>query len=149
MTPRHRKGWATLAALGITSLSAAWACGGTPSPADSTEASQTEIADRISAGAAPLLLDVRTPEEFTSGHVPGAVNIPHDQLPSRLGELSASRDDEVVVYCERGGRAAKATETLEAAGFTAIRHLTGDMSGWRDAGLPTEATSQRTSEAKR
>ena len=94
--------------------------------------------DPRNRGTAPLLLDVRTPEEYASGHVPGAVNIPHDQLGSRVNEIEAHRDQEVVVYCERGGRAANAAETLEAAGFITIRHLSGDMSAWRDAGLPTE-----------
>ena len=92
---------------------------------------------RVSAGTAPLVLDVRTAEEYASGHVPGAVNIAHDVLPERLEELAASVGDEIVVYCERGGRAAAAEETLAAAGFLP-RHLEGDMSEWRDAGRPTE-----------
>jgi rhodanese-related sulfurtransferase len=52
-----------------------------------------------------------------------------------MGELGPAR--EVVVYCERGGRAAKAADVLRDAGFT-VRHLTGDMSGWREQGLPVE-----------
>jgi rhodanese-related sulfurtransferase len=89
------------------------------------------------AGDDLVFVDVRTPEEFASGHVPGAVNIPRDQLPRRFGELEAARD-RLVVYCERGPRAIAAAATLLAAGFTNVRHLAGDMSGWRAAGLPIE-----------
>ncbi|HEY8154298.1 MAG TPA: rhodanese-like domain-containing protein [Myxococcota bacterium] len=89
------------------------------------------------SGEVLLFVDVRTPEEYASGHVPGAVNIPKDQLPGRLAELESSRD-RLVVYCERGPRAAAAAATLQRAGFTGVRHLSGDMSGWRAAGLPIE-----------
>ena len=105
---------------------------------DAGEVSQVQVSDWIDRSTAPLLLDVRTAEEYASGHVPGAVNIPHDQLASRLSEIATPRDEQVIVYCERGGRAGVATQTLEAAGFTKVRHLSGDMSAWRDAGLPTE-----------
>jgi rhodanese-related sulfurtransferase len=105
---------------------------------DATSISQQEVLRRIGQAGAPLLLDVRTPEEFASGHVPGAVNIPYDAVEERSAELSAHRDQEVVVYCEKGGRAAKASRSLADAGFRSILHLDGDMSGWRAAGLPVE-----------
>jgi rhodanese-related sulfurtransferase len=84
-----------------------------------------------------LILDVRTPEEFSSGHVPDAVNIPHDALASRLPELASDRDTPVIVYCERGGRAGKATSVLLDAGYENVFHLAGDMSEWRANGRPT------------
>lgn len=86
---------------------------------------------------APLILDVRSPEEFAQGHVPGAVNMAYDQVPARVDELAVYRDGDVVVYCEHGGRAGKAAASLQAAGFNVL-HLEGDMSGWRKAGRPTE-----------
>jgi rhodanese-related sulfurtransferase len=91
----------------------------------------------VETGNSPLFVDVRTRQEYTSGHVPGAVNIPRDQLAGRLSELESARD-RLVVYCERGPRAAAAKATLEGAGFTGVRRLSGDMSGWRAAGLPIE-----------
>jgi len=103
-----------------------------------SEISQAELLARPGGGASPLLLDVRTPREYAGGHVPGAVNIPHNELAGRLGELSRGKDKEIVVYCESGKRAGMAATTLRAAGFTGVRHLTGDMSGWRNAQLPTE-----------
>ena len=113
--------------------SIALACG----PAsDATDVAPSEVLSWVERGSGPVILDVRTPEEFAAGHVPGAVNISHAVLEQRLDELAERRGQEVVVYCERGGRAAKAAAVLAAAGFPAVRHLTGDMTGWRDAGLP-------------
>ena len=98
--------------------------------------SQADLADRIVAQRAPLILDVRTASEFASGHIPGAVNIPHTELPRRIGELDASSDGEIVVYCEVGGRAQKAASALRKAGFTEVLHLQGDMRAWRNRQLP-------------
>lgn len=97
-----------------------------------------ELAERIAAGTAPLILDVRTPEEFAAGHLPGARNVPHDALAGRLGELGIAPDDEIVVHCHSGGRAAKAEDVLRDAGYTNVRDLAGHWRGWREAGFPTE-----------
>ncbi|MFO0688419.1 MAG: rhodanese-like domain-containing protein [Myxococcota bacterium] len=85
-----------------------------------------------------LILDVRTPEEYAEGHVPNAINIPHDQLEAHLAELEGRKNGPVVVYCKSGRRAGLAAETLAKAGFTQLLHLTGDMQAWTAAGLPTE-----------
>lgn len=65
----------------------------------------------------PLLLDVRTAEEFAQGHIPGAVNVPVDELRARLGEVS--RDREIAVYCQVGQRGYLATRILKQAGYSA------------------------------
>jgi rhodanese-related sulfurtransferase len=93
---------------------------------------------RLDAGDAPLILDVRSPGEYAAGHIPGAVNIPHDALGVRLDELGADPDREIVVHCQSGRRAATAEQMLMDAGYTGIQHLDGDMAGWRSAGLPVE-----------
>jgi rhodanese-related sulfurtransferase len=83
-------------------------------------------ARRLIAGGA-LLLDVRSPEEFASGHVEGALNIPVQVLPRRLHEVRGGRSDgTVVVYCRSGMRSASAARILRAAGFTV--HDAGGMS---------------------
>lgn len=123
---------AFVATLTGSLLLLALACGG-GGATSASEISQQEVLAFEGRADAPLVLDVRSPEEFASGHVPGARNVAYDQVEARLAELGPPR--EVVVYCERGPRAAKAAATLGAAGFT-VRHLTGDMSGWREAGLP-------------
>jgi rhodanese-related sulfurtransferase len=139
MSPSLRR--AFWIATWLTSLgfwSAACGVDAGSAPDASAEISQKEVLASIGTQQAPLLLDVRTPEEYASGHVPGARNLPIDQLPARSGELAAYRDQPVVVYCERGPRGAKAAEDLTAAGFTSVRSLAGHMSAWREAGLPTE-----------
>jgi len=73
-----------------------------------------------------LLLDVRTPGEFTSGHLPGAVNVPIDALEARAGEIAAGR--EVVVYCRSGRRSAMAAKLLTARGHQVID--IGPMEAW-------------------
>lgn len=78
----------------------------------------------------PLLLDVRTKEEFAEGHIPGAINISHDQLIKRLAEIGDDRRLPVVVYCQSGRRAALAEAELEKAGFGHVYHLSGDYPGW-------------------
>lgn len=94
--------------------------------------------NRIVQGSAPLILDVRTQQEFSTGHVPGAKNIPLDQLQRRWREMSLSQDQELVVYCERGVRAKFAEDILTAAGFTNLLHLKGHMQAWRAAQLPQQ-----------
>ena len=98
----------------------------------------SELARRISSGNAPLILDVRTPEEFAAGHLPGARNVPHDALAGRLGELGIAPADEIVVHCHSGRRAAAAEDVLRDAGYTNVRDLAGHWQGWTEAGLPTE-----------
>ena len=66
--------------------------------------SPAAVAELVARPDAPLLLDVRTPEEFAQGHLPGAVLIPHDQLASRLAEIEGK--PWVLVYCRSGARAA-------------------------------------------
>lgn len=61
-----------------------------------------------------VVVDVRSPAEFASGHVEGALNLPVDELSARLGELPADRT--VIVYCRSGARSARAAATLKAAG---------------------------------
>jgi NADPH-dependent 2,4-dienoyl-CoA reductase/sulfur reductase-like enzyme/rhodanese-related sulfurtransferase len=69
------------------------------------------------ASELPFLLDVRTAQEFASGHIPGAVNIPVDDLRSRLDELP--RDREIAAYCQVGQRGYLATRVLRQKGFAA------------------------------
>ena len=99
--------------------------------------SQDALLEQLRNGENPIILDVRTPREYQQGHVPGAVNLPYQQIGRRLAELQEFKDREVVVYCEVGPRSRVAQSTLQQAGFTDVRHLAGDMAGWRRARLPT------------
>ncbi len=99
--------------------------------------SQDALLEQLRNGENPIILDVRTPREYQQGHVPGAVNLPYQQIGRRLAELQEFKDREVVVYCEVGPRSRVAQSMLQQAGFTDVRHLAGDMAGWRRARLPT------------
>jgi phage shock protein E len=89
---------------------------------------------------APLLLDVRTPEEFAAGHVPGAVNIPHDQVAKRLSEIDDGRW--VLVYCQSGRRAGIAEGVLADAGFD-VRQIEGSWARWKADGRPVEVPAAK------
>jgi NADPH-dependent 2,4-dienoyl-CoA reductase/sulfur reductase-like enzyme/rhodanese-related sulfurtransferase len=81
---------------------------------------QTKIETLLAAPTSerPLLLDVRTPEEFASGHIPEAINIPIDDLRTRLKELP--RDRKIAAYCQVGQRGYLATRILMQSGFDAF-----------------------------
>ncbi|HKS48090.1 MAG TPA: rhodanese-like domain-containing protein [Amycolatopsis sp.] len=82
------------------------------------------------------LLDVREPDEWVAGHVPGAVHIPLGELPGRVGELSRFPDDKpVYVICRSGGRSARATAWLNASGWDAV-NVAGGMKSWHVEGRP-------------
>lgn len=102
-----------------------------------TGVSPGALLDRLDDGAkAPYVLDVRTAEEFVGGHVPGAVNIPHDQIAARFAEVPKDRD--VVLYCRSGRRAQLAAQVLADNGYARLEHLQGDMPAWIDQGRPVE-----------
>jgi rhodanese-related sulfurtransferase len=93
------------AIAGASALIGAFACG-----------ASSEIPE-IPAGA--LIVDVRSPGEYQTGHFPGAVNIPVDEIGQRTSELG-EKDRHIVVYCRAGRRAALAKEQLEKVGFTNV-----------------------------
>ncbi len=90
-----------------------------------------DVAAVIAEPNGPLLLDVRTDEEFAGGHVPGALLIPVKDLPDRLDELESFKARGVVAYCEKGGRATRALEILQEAGFQNLQLMDGSMERYR------------------
>ncbi len=85
--------------------------------------------------AAHVLLDVRTAEEFDSGHIAGALNIPVDALQDRLSEVP--QDTTVVIYCRSGNRSATAAQILAEAGYGDIRDM-GGIIAWTEQGYPIQ-----------
>jgi rhodanese-related sulfurtransferase len=99
--------------------------------------SPQELLGRVAAADRTLVvLDVRSPEEFVAGHVPGAVNVPYDQIATRLAEVP--KDKDVVLYCRSGRRVGIAAQVLAQNGYTRLQHLEGDMPAWVAQGRPTE-----------
>jgi rhodanese-related sulfurtransferase len=70
--------------------------------------------------------------------VPGAINIPHDELRNRLGELPKGETETVAVYCEVGPRANRAQKVLVEAGYHEVLHLEGGYANWKRRGFPIE-----------
>jgi len=124
---------ALLAALTLTTAS----CGDSRRSDQPQPMRAAELAERIRAESAPLVLDVRTRREYARGHIPGAVNIPYDELRGRLDELDGDKTAEVVVYCQTGQLAVFAEDVLARAGYTNVRNLEGHMRAWRRARYPT------------
>ncbi|MBN2353230.1 MAG: rhodanese-like domain-containing protein [Spirochaetales bacterium] len=75
------------------------------------------------------LIDVRTPEEYTAGHIPGAVNIPIDVIA--WNPPAAEKGERIVVYCRSGARSGRARQTLLDLGFTDVVNF-GAVSNWKD-----------------
>lgn len=88
----------------------------------------TEFRSEMEQSKNKLLIDVREPEEYKSGFIPGAKNIPLSQLEKRLGEISKDRD--VLLYCRSGMRSKSAARILSKHGFTRLAHLQGGVSSW-------------------
>lgn len=92
-----------------------------------------ELAERIEAGAAPILIDVREPEEFAVSHLPRASRA--TTIEEAFAALDGVGEDaEVVVYCSVGYRSAELARALRAQGFERVRNLTGSIFEWANEG---------------
>lgn len=109
--------------------------GAGPAPVTGVISPAAYQTDYVAAGKGHVLLDVRTPAEFASGHIPGAINIAVEELPQRLAEVPKGQP--VVVYCRSGNRSANALRILTGAGFSPVFDL-GGIVDWSAAGLPIE-----------
>jgi rhodanese-related sulfurtransferase len=81
-----------------------------------------------------VILDVRTPTEFSNGHIEGAINIPVDTIQVRIKELNPR--DKILIYCDSGSRSVFASEILVDKGFTRIYNMFEGYEAWKDAGYP-------------
>ncbi|MGO8797543.1 MAG: rhodanese-like domain-containing protein [Roseiarcus sp.] len=100
-------------------------------PADRTAIAHDELAADLKSGAVAVV-DVREPDEFASGHIPGAVNLPMSRFDAR--QLPSGKP--VVLVCRSGGRSANALRQALAAGVADARHYPPGTVGWRDRGGP-------------
>jgi rhodanese-related sulfurtransferase len=104
-------------------------------------ATPDEVADAVLSGEL-LVLDVREPEEFEQGHLPGALNIPRGWLelradPSwRAHDERLTPDEPVLVYCTVGPRSILAAATLRELGYTNVANLDEGLVAWKNAGYP-------------
>ncbi len=100
------------------------------------------LQERLATDTAPRVLDVRTPAEFETSHIPGAYNVPLDTLREHRAELRRHLDEDVVLVCRSGARAAQAEEALAGVGLPGLRVLDGGMVAWESAGAPVNRGRQ-------
>ena len=123
-------------AIVLAALVATTGVAADPQYNDAPNISATALHALRESGVAPVVIDVRTAEEYASGHIPGAVNIPFDQIAQRIAEVDAPHG--VALYCMVGPRARKGESALLGAGYQAVLHLEGGLAAWQAAGLPVE-----------
>lgn len=106
--------------------------------------SRDELWAKIRAGDDFVLLETLAPPSYAYGHLPGALNLPRDEVKRRAHELIPNRDTEVVVYC--GNRdchaSTQAANELKSLGYTRVLDYVEGKADWKAAGLPME-TSER------
>ena len=99
-----------------------------------TEIDTAAAAEAIAAGA--VVLDVREPDEYDQGALPGVIHIPRGHLEAQVEGRILDRDRTVVVYCAGGVRSAFAAKTLQELGYTDVRSMAGGFGKWKDEGRP-------------
>ncbi|MBM3638650.1 MAG: molybdopterin-synthase adenylyltransferase MoeB [Actinobacteria bacterium] len=100
-----------------------------------TEIDTNAAADKLSAGGVSLL-DVREPDEYDQGAIPGALHIPRGHLEAQVEAKLSDKNQAVVVYCAGGVRSAFAADTLQALGYTNVLSMAGGFGKWKDEGRP-------------
>lgn len=96
-----------------------------------------EAWQRLSSGQpTPVLIDVREPWEYNSGHAKGSKNIPLSQLNKRVGEIPRDRD--VLLICQSGNRSMNAANFLQHQGITRVTNVSGGTAVWRMHNLPLD-----------
>jgi phage shock protein E len=88
-----------------------------------------QVKARLDKGDMLTVIDVRTKEEYASGHIPGSILIPFDEIKAKAGQLPQDKNTEIVVYCRSGRRSAIAADTLIALGYNRIYDM-GAISSW-------------------
>ena len=96
---------------------------------------EVEPADVLDQVGSSIFLDVREPDEYEQGAIPGAVHIPRGHLEFQVEGRLLSKDEPVVVYCAGGTRSAFAAKTLQEIGFTNVVSVIGGFNRWKDEGL--------------
>ena len=96
-----------------------------------------------------VVLDLRSAESFSRGHIAGARNVPMDELDGHMEKLAKFRNKPVVAVCDAGITSSKAVNSLRKSGFESVYNLKGGMSAWGQAGLPVVSGKKTRSKSKK
>jgi molybdopterin/thiamine biosynthesis adenylyltransferase/rhodanese-related sulfurtransferase len=111
------------------------------------EVDPAAVREQVGNGA--VIVDVREPEEWGAGHIPGAVHVPKSYLESRIEGAVPDRSGDVVLYCASGNRSAWAARTLiEDLGYEHVESMTGGFTLWKDRGYEVETPRTLTAEQR-
>lgn len=124
-----------LQTIGLLLLLSFCAC---QTPSGVPQVSPEAFKAAIASDASVQLIDVRTPGEYESGHLAGALNWDIESGVFERNLSSLDQNKQVLVYCAVGGRSATAAQMLKGAGFSKVLDLKGGIKAWKAAGLPTE-----------
>jgi len=102
------------------------------------EVDAAQARELLESGEPPVLVDVRERDEWSEGHIPGAVHVPRGHLESRIEQAAPDRSQPVVLYCAGGSRSAFAAKTLEELGYENVSSLAGGFTDWKRNGYPTQ-----------
>ena len=97
-----------------------------------------EVHDALERGEAVTVVDVREPDEWEAGHVPGAKLLPRGLLEYKAAEELPDKNARVVVHCALGGRGALAAKSLKEMGYTNVANMDGGVKAWREKSYETE-----------
>lgn len=90
----------------------------------------------------PVILDVRTQDEYQQGHIVGSRNIPLGLIDTRITDIQESQSSPVILVCQHGNRSSQAARSLKKHGFDKLFNLSGGMHGWQQANLPVQSGSK-------
>ena len=102
------------------------------------EVDATRARELLDGPEATLFIDVREPDEWNDGHIPGATHVARGNLESRIEQAAPDRERPVVVYCAGGSRSAFAAKTLQELGYENVVSLAGGYTDWKRNGFPTQ-----------
>lgn len=93
------------------------------------QVSAAEAQELMASEQGYVIVDVRTPEEYESGHIPGAINVANEEIGSEDPEVLPDKDQLILVYCRSGNRSVQAAEKLAALGYTNVVEFRG-INSW-------------------
>lgn len=106
--------------------------------AGTEQADVKSVHEALRSGGDVTVLDVREPDEWEEGHIPGAKHVPRGLLELRSSAALPDKDARIVVHCAHGGRGSLAAKTLGEMGYTNVANMEGGLSAWREAGYEVE-----------